>query len=669
MPSRPVFRIRAPGLLGRIGLALAAVGLVPLALATFQLARVSREEIVEQLLRTHTVAARTAAEAIDAFLAPRRALAESLVADPRLAADATSPEAQAALREALGAWSELGVAGVALLDGDGREVVRAQRKGAGEAFSLRLAGSRGAPVELSREPAASWVLLTTARPSGGSLCLLAEAAPLEHALAPEELGDQARLLVLDREGRALAGAAAEAAALPAAAREAALSGRLSGAGPFVTSDGREIVAAWAAAEGGRWIVVSTQPAAVAEAALRRMFRRTGVALGLAVALVAGLSALAWRSLVRPVRALLAGQRQLVGLSRRPVAGSEVEELAGAMAALERHARDREALDEVFLGRYQVLEILGSGRHGHRLPRLGSPPPAPGRAEDHPPRAGDRHRAGAAGLLAEAVAGAQIVHPNVVAIYDAQESGELAFVAMEYVHGVGLDRYLENRGQLSWREAAPLGLAIARALAAAHESRLVHRDIKPGNVLLGHDGSIKLADFGLAQFVSSRVEAPGKVFGTPGFLAPEALLGQPYDERCDLFALGVVLFRAVTGRYPFPRSELPRNRGGHRPHPVAGAVRPRSGRRPRLRAAGRGAAGQGPGRSARAGEPPGRAARADGRRATPDLAARLRPWRPRPLRRGDLPLRQPAHDRLLEVRSLLGGGLVDAVPRRARLRSR
>ncbi len=551
MPSRPVFRVRAPGLLGRIGLALAAVGLVPLALATFQLARVSREEIVEQLLRTHTVAARTAAEAIDAFLAPRRALAESLVADPRLAADATSPEAQAALREALGAWSELGVAGVALLDGEDREVVRAQRKGAGEAFSLRLAASRGAPVELSREAAASWVLLRTARPSGGSLCLLAEAAPLEHALAPEELGDQARLLVLDREGRALAGAAAEAAALPAAAREAALSGRLSGAGPFVTSDGREIVAAWAAAEGGRWIVVSTQPAAVAEAALRRMFRRTGVALGLAVALVAGLSALAWRSLVRPVRALLAGQRQLVGLSRRPVAGSEVEELAGAMAALERHARDREALDEVFLGRYQVLEILGSGGMGTVFrgwdPRLQRPVAlktihlAPGTGTT----------AGAAGLLAEAVAGAQIVHPNVVAIYDAQESGELAFVAMEYVHGVGLDRYLENRGQLSWREAAPLGLAIARALAAAHESRLAHRDIKPGNVLLGHDGSIKLADFGLAQFVSSRVEAPGKVFGTPGFLAPEALLGQPYDERCDLFALGVVLFRAVTGRYPFP----------------------------------------------------------------------------------------------------------------------
>lgn len=550
MPAQPAFRLRTPGLLGRIGLALAAVGLVPLALATLQLTRVSREEIVEQLLRTHTVAARTAAEAIDAFLSPRRALAESLVADPRVAADAASPDAQEALREALGAWSDLGVAGVAVLDPGGREIVRAQRKGIGEAFDRRLADRRGEPAELARDGGAGWLLVSAPRSGGGSLCLLAEAEPLDRALAPEELGEQARLFVLARDGRTLAGTAAEAVALPEAARAAALSGRLAGAGPFLTVDGREIVAAWAAAEAGRWIVVSTQPAAVAEAALRRMLRRTAGAIALAIALVGALSALAWRSLVRPVRALLAGQRQLAGLSARPVAGSEVEELAGAMAALERHARDREALDEVFLGRYQVLEILGSGGMGTVFrgwdPRLQRPVAL--KTIHLTPGTGTT--AGAAGLLAEAVAGAQIVHPNVVAIYDAHESEELAFVAMEYVHGVGLDRYLENRVRISWREAAPLALGVARGLAAAHERKLVHRDIKPGNVLLGHDGAIKLADFGLAQFVSHRNETPGKVFGTPGFLAPEALLGQPYDERCDLFALGVVLFRAVTGRYPF-----------------------------------------------------------------------------------------------------------------------
>ncbi len=268
-------------------------------------------------------------------------------------------------------------------------------------------------------------------------------------------------------------------------------------------------------------------------------------------MVGALSALAWRSLVRPVRALLAGQRQLAGLSATPPPGSEVEELAGAMAALELHAQDRQALDQVFLGRYQVLEILGSGGMGTVFrgwdPRL-QRPVALKTVHLEP---GHGTTAGGAGLLAEAVAGAQIAHPNVVAIYDAQEVGELAFLAMEYVHGVGLDRYLENRSRLDWREAVPLGLALARGLAAAHERHLIHRDVKPGNVLLGHDGSIKLADFGLAQFVGDRSQGPGRVFGTPGFLAPEALLGQPYDARCDLFALGVILFRVVSGRYPFP----------------------------------------------------------------------------------------------------------------------
>ncbi len=164
-------------------------------------------------------------------------------------------------------------------------------------------------------------------------------------------------------------------------------------------------------------------------------------------------------------------------------------------------------------------------------------------------AADVPEGAASKLLAEAVAVAQITHPNVVAVFDAEESSGAAFVAMEFVDGIGLDRYLDRRAQLDWREVVPLGAAISRGLAAAHAHDLVHRDIKPGNVLLGHDGAIKIADFGLATFLSLLHDAPGKVFGTPGFLAPEALRGQPIDERTDLYAMGVVLFRALAGRYP------------------------------------------------------------------------------------------------------------------------
>jgi serine/threonine-protein kinase len=157
--------------------------------------------------------------------------------------------------------------------------------------------------------------------------------------------------------------------------------------------------------------------------------------------------------------------------------------------------------------------------------------------------------GAQKLLAEAVAVAQVAHPNVGAVFDAEQTGGAAFVAMELVDGVGLDKYLEKRGRLDWREVVPLAQALMDGLAAAHARNLVHRDIKPGNVLLGHDGGIKIADFGLATFLHRLHEAPGKVFGTPGFLAPEALQGRPIDERSDLYAAGVVLYRALTGRYP------------------------------------------------------------------------------------------------------------------------
>jgi serine/threonine-protein kinase len=540
------------GLIGRIGLGLALVGFVPLLLVAAQLARVNREALLEQLLRTHGVAARTAAEATEAFLAPRRALARALVADPRIAADAAGPEAQAALRDHLASWSEVGVDGIVVLDGAGGVVVRAQRRGAGERVEKWAAARSSAPAELAQEEGVRWALLSEPRPGGGEIRLLARAEPLDRALAPDELGEQARLLLVARDGTTLVGGAQELAALPAAARAAALSARLSGAGRYDEGSGaEERVVAWSPVGDGSWLVVSTQPAAIAEAAARRMARRAAVAVGLAAALVGALSLAAWRSIVRPIRALLAAQRRAEGRAPAATADTEVEQMASALAALERHAKDRDALGDVFLGRYQVVEMIGSGGMGTVFrgwdPRLQRPvalktihlAPKPGTAS-----------VGAAGLLAEAVAAAQIADPHVVAIYDAEEIRDMAFVAMEFVDGVGLDRYLEERQVLEWQEVAPLGLAMARGLAAAHARGVVHRDVKPGNVLLGNDGSIKIADFGLAQFLGARTAEPGRVFGTPGFLAPEALLGKPYEAASDLFALGVVLYRATIGRYPF-----------------------------------------------------------------------------------------------------------------------
>ncbi len=578
-----MFRLRRLrlGLLAQIGLALALVGTVPLAIAAVQLADVNREALVEQLLRTHTVSARTAADAIDGFLAARRSLAGALRLSPELAADPTSEGGQARLRDSLASWSAAGVVAAALYDSSDRLIVKVQQKGYGALADELLGSVEASPSGLRTVDLHPWIRIQVAlgpemaeanppradspspaapRPSAGSgtLRLAVDAAPLLRSLAPDELGDQAQLLLLDRGGKTLLGPVEAVAALPSALLESALSARLSGSGRFRDRAGHEIVGAWSAADSGRWIVVSTQPAAIAEAAALRMRQRTVLVVALALALAAAISIFAYRALVRPLRALLAAQRRVAGLSGEPARGSEVAQLKTTMEALERNARDRSALDEVFLGRYQVVEILGSGGMGTVFrgwdPRLQR---AVALKTIHLERreTDAKEKQAASRLVTEAVAAAQIVHPNVVAIYDTEEIGAMAYVAMEYVHGTGLDRYLEERGKLSWREVLPLGRAICEGLAAAHAHDLVHRDIKPGNILLGQDGSIKIADFGLALFLSQRGEPGETVVGTPGFLAPEALRGRPVTAWSDLFAVGVLLCRSLTGHYPFAGRNL------------------------------------------------------------------------------------------------------------------
>jgi serine/threonine-protein kinase len=143
--------------------------------------------------------------------------------------------------------------------------------------------------------------------------------------------------------------------------------------------------------------------------------------------------------------------------------------------------------------------------------------------------------------------ARFNHPHVVAVHDVQDATDAAYIVMEFVNGVTLQDCLQ-RARLRAERAVPLLTALASALAAAHAVDVLHRDLKPGNVLLGRDGAIKLTDFGIASFVSSRMQ--GGVFGTPGYLPPEALRGEGFDAPGDLFALGVVAYRCLTGRAAF-----------------------------------------------------------------------------------------------------------------------
>lgn len=152
---------------------------------------------------------------------------------------------------------------------------------------------------------------------------------------------------------------------------------------------------------------------------------------------------------------------------------------------------------------------------------------------------------------EAQAAANLNHPNIVAIYDwGQESGTY-FIVMEYVEGRSLRDLIRSEGPLDANAAADVGAEIAAALAFAHRSGVVHRDVKPGNVLLTRSGNVKVTDFGIARAgTSDGLTQTGSVMGTATYFSPEQAQGLPVDGRSDVYSLGVVLYEMVTGVVPF-----------------------------------------------------------------------------------------------------------------------
>ena len=150
---------------------------------------------------------------------------------------------------------------------------------------------------------------------------------------------------------------------------------------------------------------------------------------------------------------------------------------------------------------------------------------------------------------EAVAAARLDHENIVTIHDVDEEGGRLFIVMEYVEGEDLDAHLKRKGALPVRRALEISREVTRALEHAHAAGVVHRDVKPGNILLGRKGQVKITDFGLAQDVGHR--EPGEfVLGTPWYVSPEQAQGRPVDGRSDVYSLGVTLYQMITGRRPF-----------------------------------------------------------------------------------------------------------------------
>lgn len=159
-------------------------------------------------------------------------------------------------------------------------------------------------------------------------------------------------------------------------------------------------------------------------------------------------------------------------------------------------------------------------------------------------------------LREARAIAALTHPNVVSVYDVARQGADPFVVMELLKGRSLAQVVNKAGRLNSQQAAVVADAVAAALDAAHRSGVIHRDVKPGNVLVGNDGQVKLTDFGIARNVSEvTMTSRGLVLGTPAFMAPEVAGGEPVTSASDLWGLGATLFAAVEGRPPYDAGDV------------------------------------------------------------------------------------------------------------------
>ncbi|MDX6728593.1 MAG: eukaryotic-like serine/threonine-protein kinase [Baekduia sp.] len=151
---------------------------------------------------------------------------------------------------------------------------------------------------------------------------------------------------------------------------------------------------------------------------------------------------------------------------------------------------------------------------------------------------------------EASAAAAMQHPNIVAIYDRGEWDGTSYIAMELVDGRTLKQLILQRGPLAPGPATDLMLEILKALRYAHKRGIVHRDIKPQNVLLDHEGAVKVADFGIARVAASEMTETGAIVGTVQYISPEQAQGHPVSPRSDLYSAGVVLYELLTGRVPF-----------------------------------------------------------------------------------------------------------------------
>ena len=199
-------------------------------------------------------------------------------------------------------------------------------------------------------------------------------------------------------------------------------------------------------------------------------------------------------------------------------------------------------------RYEILEKIGSGGMAdvykakcHKLNRyVAIKVLKPEFCED---------KTFVAKFRAEAQSAAGLVHSNIVSIYDTGEENGIYYIVMELVEGITLKKYIEKKGKLGVREAVSVAIQVAQGIEAAHKHHIVHRDIKPQNIIISKEGKVKVTDFGIARAASSNT-INSSVMGSVHYISPEQARGGYSDEKSDIYSFGITLFEMLTGRVPF-----------------------------------------------------------------------------------------------------------------------
>lgn len=200
-------------------------------------------------------------------------------------------------------------------------------------------------------------------------------------------------------------------------------------------------------------------------------------------------------------------------------------------------------------RYEILEKIGTGGMAvvykalcHRLNR----PVAIKILKDELSGDADFRRR----FQTESQAVAMLSHPNIVAVYDVSRSGNIEYIVMELIEGITLKQYINRKGLLNWKEALHFATQVTKALGHAHSRGIIHRDIKPHNIMILKDGSVKVADFGIARLQSTQNTLTQEALGSVHYISPEQAKGSHVDARSDIYSLGVVMYEMLTSHLPF-----------------------------------------------------------------------------------------------------------------------